>query len=113
MNVGGNLLFVPRYGVMVAAVMTAVGYGVSAVLHGCLAQYNHPVPWQYGRWARLFVAGLVAFFVAARIGMANPYLAVVAKSAAAMAVFVVVLALTGFIRRDDLARIRGFLRRRR
>jgi O-antigen/teichoic acid export membrane protein len=111
LNVGLNLVFVPRYGVMAAAVSTAVSYAASAALHGLLAQHLHPIAWEYRRWALLLGVGAICYGA----GMALPQPGVLA-SLAIKTVFVALafplgLIATGFLTRSEAAGARARLAR--
>jgi O-antigen/teichoic acid export membrane protein len=101
-NVGLNLLFVPRYGVMAAAVMSAVGYGVSSLLHGALAQKLHPIPWEYSRWARLLGAGVLTCVVTRLLRLESVAVGLALKVPLALVLFLGTLVLTGFFPRGTL-----------
>ena len=60
-NIALNLTFVPRYGILAAAVTTAAGYALLAVLHALLARRLFPIAWEYGRVGKISVAALVAY----------------------------------------------------
>ncbi len=55
LNIGLNLLFVPHYGVVVAAITTLVGYMALAILMFVLAQRAQPLSYEYGRIVRLAI----------------------------------------------------------
>lgn len=63
-NIGLNLVFIPRFGYIAAAVTTAIGYAVMAGLHGWLSRRVRPIPWEWGRYVRTAAAALVAYFFA-------------------------------------------------
>ena len=62
-NIGLNIVFVPRYGMMAAAVNTAVAFALLAVLHGWLAQRLYPISWEYGRWLAILGLALGVYFL--------------------------------------------------
>lgn len=57
-NIVLNLVFVPRFGPIAAAIDTAVAYALLALLHDRLAHASFAVPWHYRRW--LAFAGVFA-----------------------------------------------------
>lgn len=112
-NIALNLIFVPRYGIIAAAVTTAVGYALMAVLHALLARRLFPIPWEYGRIARISVAALAAYgaaFLARRLGDVGELL--VGGTVAAV-VFAVMLAALKAVRISELRRIREIAARRK
>jgi O-antigen/teichoic acid export membrane protein len=79
-NVGINIVFVPRYGIMAAAVATAVGYGAMAVLHGWLAHRVHRIPWEYRRWAGVCAIALGAYAAGRWVPFSSSTVAVAVKA---------------------------------
>jgi O-antigen/teichoic acid export membrane protein len=104
-NVALNLVFVPRYGVVAAAVSTAISYAVLAAMHGALAQRLHPIRWEYGRWARMLALGIVWYLGGLALPIADSLPALAAKGLITLVAFPVSLALTGFFTRRELARL--------
>jgi O-antigen/teichoic acid export membrane protein len=111
-NIGLNLLFVPRYGVMAAAVTTTIGYLVAALLHGALAQHLHPIPWEYGRWAALFGAAGACLVATRYVHVGNTFVALALKTGISAMVFPAVLAAVGFVRAGEVVRGAATLGRR-
>ena len=60
-NIAINLVFVPRVGIMAAAIATAAAYGVMAILHGILAHKLHPIAWELRRWASITAIAIAAY----------------------------------------------------
>ncbi len=112
-NVGLNIAFVPRYGAIVAAISTAVSYGVTAGLHGLLAHRNHRIPWEYGRWIAMAVAALISYATVQWLAFDHVLVALLLKSIACLVVFVGGLAALGFVDREELSRVMARLARRR
>ena len=63
-NVGGNLLLIPRWSMMGAAWVTAISFVVMALLGFAISRRLYPIPYEGGRLARLLVAGLATFGLA-------------------------------------------------
>jgi O-antigen/teichoic acid export membrane protein len=61
-NVGMNLLLIPRVGMIGAAWATAVAYVVMVVLCWRMAQGVTPFPYEYGFAIRTIIAGVALFF---------------------------------------------------
>jgi O-antigen/teichoic acid export membrane protein len=91
-NVGLNVLLIPRYGIMAAAYDTAIGFAVLAVLNAAVAHRMYRIDWEYVRWAKVTVAALVAYAFAQIAGV-QPSLPRLGLEVAAM-LFVLPLALT-------------------
>jgi len=56
-NVGLNLLLIPRLGYLGAAISTVASYGILAVVAGRVSQRYYPVPWDLPRVAALLGLG--------------------------------------------------------
>jgi O-antigen/teichoic acid export membrane protein len=63
LNVGLNLLLVPKFGILAAAVTTAVGYGALAAIVDRIAVRAYRIEWEYGRWLRIGIVCLVCFLI--------------------------------------------------
>jgi O-antigen/teichoic acid export membrane protein len=61
-NVGLNLLLIPRYGIRAAAWDTAAGFATLALLQGVLGAFRYPIAWEYRRWATLSAVALASYF---------------------------------------------------
>jgi O-antigen/teichoic acid export membrane protein len=70
LNVGMNLLLVPRFGAIAAAWATFAAYGAMLVLAYAFAQRLHPFPYEYGRLLR--VVGVAALLLGIGLGVAAP-----------------------------------------
>lgn len=67
-NIGLNLVLIPRYGMLAAAWDTAAGFGALALFHGILAHRVYPISWEFGRWLKIGVAAAAAYAVASVAG---------------------------------------------
>lgn len=81
-NLAMNLAFIPRFGILAAAVTTAIAYGLMAALHGLLAHKMHPIRWENRRWAAIALIA-VATYMCASLLPSSP-VALVAKGALVM-----------------------------
>ena len=61
-NVGLNLLFIPRFGITAAAWNTVAGFAALALLQGVLATRRYRIAWEYRRWAILSAVAFCAYF---------------------------------------------------
>lgn len=101
LNVGLNLWLVPRWGIMAAAVNTAVAYGVLALLHGYLAHEVYPIPWEYDRWVKILVIGFAWFVIGAGFSGDNLVRNVVLKVVILFLLFPVSLGLARFLTSNE------------
>jgi O-antigen/teichoic acid export membrane protein len=96
-NVGLNLLFIPHFGYMAAAVDTAVAFAVLALLHGFLAHWVFPVNWQYDRWVKLGVAAAAALLVGLSLPIGSLLWGAIARLLVLVVVFPGILAFVKFV----------------
>ena len=55
-NVGLNLLLIPRYGMIAAAWTTVIGFAILCVLVYFISQHHYPISYEWGRFAKMSVA---------------------------------------------------------
>ena len=105
-NFALNVLLIPRYGMMGAAIATVAAYTTMAVGMAWWSQRIYPVPYQ---WRRTLTAGLAAVGLAAvgKIVGVDLALAVALTLAATL-----VLLAAGFALPDERARLRAAVLRR-
>lgn len=108
-NVALNLLFVPRFGMLGAAVLTFVTYALLAVMHGAAAALSHRIAWSYREWVAAFAAALGAYFVCVGVTrVVTPSVALFVKLAISTIAFPAALVALGVVRREN---VRSLLRR--
>ncbi|MEM7534204.1 MAG: oligosaccharide flippase family protein [Chloroflexota bacterium] len=73
-NIGGNLIFVPRFGIIAAAINTLVGYGVLFGLLYLYSQWIKVFPYQYGRICKIFLAILLLFIGGRVVAQFTPFI---------------------------------------
>jgi O-antigen/teichoic acid export membrane protein len=112
-SLGANLVLIPRYGMLGAAWANALSYAVLAVVTCACSWYVYPIRYEWRRLVRIAVAGAAGFVAADRLVPSDlPLLAWIAASGVAtVAVYGLVLALTGFFHAGEI-RALGELRRR-
>jgi O-antigen/teichoic acid export membrane protein len=120
-NLGLNLLMIPRFGLLAAAWANGAAYAVQAGLGYVLSQRVYPIAYEWGRIARVCVAGLVASTTAQllpsivlsvdpRSLMAHAP-NVVSRGIVVILVYGVVLGMSGFFRPDEIRRLKTVRRR--
>lgn len=103
-SVVANLLLVPRYGAIGAAWANTIAYVVLALVALWLSQRVYPVRYEYGRLARLAVAGFVAFGLAWLVPDTLPaWLGLIVRGAIVCAAYPLLLIALGFYDRRELA----------
>jgi O-antigen/teichoic acid export membrane protein len=103
-NVGLNFWLIPKYGMVGAAIATAIAYVVLFAGMAIYAQRVYPVPYQ---WRRVVTAGMIAvgLTVAARAGGLS-----LAPSLLLVAIYPLCLWPLGFYHRAELMRLRRLRR---
>ena len=105
----GNLLLVPRFGAIGAAWTNAASYAVLAGTAYVFSQRVYPVRHEYGRLARLVVAGTGAWLAARALPpVGSPLVGVVVRGTMVLVTYPALLALLRFFNRqeiDGLARL--------
>ncbi len=106
-NVGTNMLLIPRYGILGPAYANVISYTVLAGVAMVFSQRFYPIRYEYSRLARVIVAGVFAY-VLATYGL--PFLmwsplGVLVRGSTVVFAYVLCLALTGFLSHGERARI--------
>ncbi|HET7568280.1 MAG TPA: lipopolysaccharide biosynthesis protein [Gaiellaceae bacterium] len=109
-NVGLNVLLVPRFGLMAAAVDTAAGFGALALLFALLASRVYRIDWEYVRWAKIVLAGLAAYGVASLAGQTPSLARLGLELAGIVAVCPAALTVLGFWTPSERRALRTALR---
>ena len=123
-NVLLNFLLIPRFGIVGAGWANAAAYGVQAALGFAFSQRFYPVAYEWGRLARISVFSLTAYTAArlipsvrlpdvgARSWMA-PLPDILLRGGTVIAVYVGMLAVTGFFNANEIATLRRLRKSRR
>jgi len=104
-NVALNIVFVPRYGIMAAAVATAAAYGVMAVLHGVVAHHLFPIAWEVRRMTAIAGIAMGAYAAASQVPTNDRAVSLVVR-ASIVAVACMLAAWAAGLRRLRLVRAR-------
>jgi O-antigen/teichoic acid export membrane protein len=111
-NVGLNAVLIPRHGFIGAAWANAVAYAVQAAIAFGFSQKFYPVTYEYGRLARIAMAGGVAYLTAELVPPLHPVAAIGVRGTLVLAVFVGLLRISGFFRPDEMAVLARIRRRK-
>ena len=106
-NVAGNLLLIPRFGILGAAWATVASYVVMAGLGLLISQRLHPIPFELGRLARVVAPAVVVYAVS--LLSPEAFVPAVAVKCALLLAFPVLVVATGALTAEE----RAWLRRRR
>jgi O-antigen/teichoic acid export membrane protein len=101
-NIGLNVLLIPRFGIIGAAWANAASYALQAALAYHFSQRFYPVTYEFGRVLRAVGASLVAFGAARSLPAMPPLAGVVARGATVVAVMTALLWLTRFFNAEEL-----------
>jgi O-antigen/teichoic acid export membrane protein len=105
-NVGGNLLLVPVYGMWAAAWLTLIAFTIEAILLWVFIRRSYPVPYEWGRLLHLslVVGGL---FLLGSLGVFRGFLPRIGLIVA----MPLALWATGFLRPEERRRLKSLIRR--
>ena len=111
-NIVVNLLLIPTLGMMGGAIATLAAYFVMAVSYYAISRGIYSVPWEFGRLLKIAISvGVVAALFYA--GWRPAGLSLVAWKVALVALFPLLLSVTGFFLPAEIAELRSVLRRMR
>jgi len=108
-NVGSNVLLIPRFGILGPAYANVLSYAVLAGVAMAFSERLYPVRYEWRRLLRLVLAAIVACLTAM---FAIPFiraaaLGVLVRGTTVVAVYLGVLVLSGFFNARELERLRG------
>jgi O-antigen/teichoic acid export membrane protein len=107
-----GLALIPRYGVVGAALTVLVSYLTQLVVAFVFAQRQYPIEYEVGRLIRLVVAGVAAALAALWLVPALPPVAgLIARGVTCIAVYGMLLWITGFFRATEIAFLREIIAR--
>lgn len=105
-SVGANLLLIPRFGALGSAWANALAYGTLAAVSMVFSQRVYPVQYEWGRLARVAIAGCIALGAAWLPNVTFvPVAGLLVRGAIVVAVFSLMLAATGFVRPEERRRL--------
>jgi O-antigen/teichoic acid export membrane protein len=111
-SVLANLLLVPSFGALGAAWANTMAFVVLAVVAIGFSQRVYPVDYEYGRIARLAIAGGGAYLAAWLVpDVLSAWLGLLTRGAIVCAAYPLLLVVLGFYDRSELAFVAGLVRR--
>jgi O-antigen/teichoic acid export membrane protein len=120
-NVGLNFLLIPRYGIVGAAWANGAAYAVQAALGFYLSQRWYPIPYEWGRLARVCASAAAAYVAAMLLphvplaldprSSLAPLPDLLLRGTAIVVIFGGLLFVTGFFHAEELALLRALRRR--
>lgn len=113
-NLGLNFTLIPRYGMVGAAWSTTLAFITLALAMGVLAQRSYPVPYEYGRLAKILAAATLAYLVHALAGAPDTRAtALVSALGITLVGFPCALTLLGFANDAERTTVRSVVQRGR
>jgi O-antigen/teichoic acid export membrane protein len=106
MNIGLNFLFVPLYGMLGAACSMLLGYSVMITLTLIVSQRVYPIPYEYGRIAKVIAAGFLLWGVSLVLPETGWAAQILAKTAV-LALYPLLLWAMGFFQDAELSWLRA------
>jgi len=111
-NIGLNVLWIPRYGIIGAAWANGAAYALQAAVAYRLSQRFYPVQYEYARLARATGAAVLAYAMA-RLVPAMPAVAGgLVRGITVVAVMAGLLWITGFFNAEEMRALNALRRRR-
>ncbi|MDZ7294030.1 MAG: oligosaccharide flippase family protein [candidate division KSB1 bacterium] len=104
-NLAANFLLIPAMGMMGAAWARVIAYTIMALVLYPIGQRLYPVPYEFGRIAKLAVVVAAVFFAGTKVHAPWPFL----YHLLLLALFPVLLKLVGFFDTRELAKLRSLL----
>jgi O-antigen/teichoic acid export membrane protein len=101
-NVGLNLVLIPRYGIMGAAYANGLAYAAQAAMAYYFSQRFYPVRYEWGRLARGVAAAVVAALAGLSLPAMQPIVGVLTRGTTVVVVMAAGLWLGGFFRPEEL-----------
>lgn len=107
-NIVINILLVPRYGIVMAAMSTTVSYVFLAIAINLIARRSGSVVYEYDRISKIFIATSVAIAVKLYFTMfvSGNY---ILSAVAAVATFMCLIMVSGMFRIEELSRVQTIL----
>jgi len=107
-NVLLNLLLIPRFGYMAAAVNTMLAFALLAFLHGYLAHKVFPVAWEYSRWRKIGFAAVATLLLGISLPIESAAVDFAVRALVLIVVFPAILFLLRMFTADEMSAVRRF-----
>ena len=106
LNIGLNILLIPRFGISGAAIATLASYMVVAFLTYFFSQRNYYIIYEIKKIAKIIIFGVLFYSASIILVIENVYLSIGSKLGFLCA-YIGVLYLTGIIARDDIKKLKS------
>ena len=111
-NIGLNVLWIPRFGIIGAAWANGAAYAIQAAVAYRLSQRFYPVRYEYGRVTRAIGAALLAYAAARMVPSMRPIVSGLLRGLIVIAVMSALLWITGFFNAEEVRALNALRRRR-
>ena len=101
-NIGLNVLLIPRLGIMGAAYANGIAYATQATIAYYFSQRFYPVEYESGRLARVAAAAIVAYLAGRALPATDPLVGILLRGTTVVIVMAGALWLGGFFRPEEL-----------
>jgi O-antigen/teichoic acid export membrane protein len=110
-NILANVILIPRFGMMGPAWSNVISYAVLAGTAFVLSQRLYPIRYEYGRIARVVIAGAASYLAAALLipAVRPAVVGLLVRGAVVLVVYPGALGLTGFFQVRELARLKALV----
>lgn len=112
-GLGAGAVLMPQFGVIGAAVALLLAYMTQTSVAYVFARRLYPIPYEWGRLARVIIAGVLAAVTARLLPDMPPVAGLIVRGTTAVGVFVGLLWMTGFLRATERAFLREKWRRQK
>jgi O-antigen/teichoic acid export membrane protein len=102
-NIGLNVLLIPRYGIIGAAYANGIAYALQAAIAFAFSRRAYPIEYESGRLAKIAVAASIAYLVARALPDMHPMAGLFLRGTTVVAIMAAGLWLGGFLKADELA----------
>jgi O-antigen/teichoic acid export membrane protein len=101
-NIGLNVLLIPRVGIMGAAYANGIAYATQAAIAYYFSQRFYPVEYESGRLARVAAAAILAYVAGRAVPATDPLVGILLRGTTVVVVMAGALWLGGFFRPEEL-----------
>jgi len=101
-NIGLNMVFIPRYGMMAAAVNTTIAYFITFITMYFVSQRLHFVQYEWHRIFKIIIIGLMLYLLGAWLSFESTIISIIAKLMLIIC-YPVLLYLLKFFRSTEIA----------
>ncbi len=110
LNVGLNLVFIPRFGYIAAAYTTLISYFILFIISYLISNKYYNVPFEIIKMLKIFVIGIGLYFLIINLPFDNIFIRALVKLIAVL-IFPFILYMWKFYEKSELRAIAGFVKK--